>query len=86
MGKNYVEWVIIKVIQYNIVIYVIYINFDNVYYKGVNVKIGEKIGLENIQILVLKVVFKGFIVYIFDDCILQLYDELKVVGVIVLYQ
>ncbi|MBX2873291.1 MAG: Nif3-like dinuclear metal center hexameric protein [Saprospiraceae bacterium] len=85
-GKNYVERVIIKAIQHKIAIYAIHTNLDNVYYKGVNAKIGEKIGLENTQILAPKAVLKGFIAYTFDDRTLQLYDELKAAGVIALHQ
>lgn len=48
IGCNYVEWVVIQAIKYDIVIYVIYINFDSVYYQGVNIWIVEKLQLENI--------------------------------------
>lgn len=85
-GKNYVERVIIKAIQHNIAIYAIHTNLDNVYCNGVNAKIGEVIGLKNTQILAPKAVLKGFIAYTFDDSTLQLYDELKAVGVIALHQ
>ncbi len=53
-GKNYVERVVIKAIKYNIAIYAIHTNLDNVYYKGVNTKIAEKLGLINTEILVPK--------------------------------
>jgi dinuclear metal center YbgI/SA1388 family protein len=49
-GKNYIERVIIKAIQHNIAIYVAHTNLDNVY-EGVNAKMAEKLGLQNISIL-----------------------------------
>jgi len=50
-GKNYVERVIIKAIQYEIAIYAIHTNLDNVYHQGVNGKIAEQLGLINTRIL-----------------------------------
>lgn len=52
-GDNYVERTVIKAIQENIAIYASHTNLDNVKY-GVNAKIAEKIGLQNLQILVPK--------------------------------
>lgn len=49
-GKNYVERTVIKAIRNNISIYAIHTNLDNVF-TGVNRKIGELLGLENLQIL-----------------------------------
>lgn len=49
-GKNYVERTILKAIKNDIAIYAIHTNLDNVK-KGVNNKIAEKIGLQNLQIL-----------------------------------
>lgn len=49
IGKDYVEWCILKVIKNDIVIYLVYINLDNVL-GGVNFKIVEKIGLKNVCI------------------------------------
>lgn len=49
-GKNYVERVIIKAIKNDIAIYAIHTNLDNVS-EGVNAKIGEKLGLQNLRIL-----------------------------------
>lgn len=50
-GRNYVERTIIKAIKNDIAIYAIHTNLDNVLYRGVNAKIAEKIGLQNISIL-----------------------------------
>ncbi len=50
-GRNYVERVIIKAIQYEIAIYAIHTNLDNVYHQGVNGKIAERLGLINTRIL-----------------------------------
>jgi dinuclear metal center YbgI/SA1388 family protein len=50
-GKNYVERTVIKAIKNDIAIYAIHTNLDNVYHHGVNQKIGEKLGLQNMRIL-----------------------------------
>ncbi|HEY3429028.1 MAG TPA: Nif3-like dinuclear metal center hexameric protein, partial [Cyclobacteriaceae bacterium] len=52
-GSNYVERTILKAIRNNIALYAIHTNLDNVH-MGVNRKIGEKIGLANLRILVPK--------------------------------
>jgi dinuclear metal center protein, YbgI/SA1388 family len=49
-GKNYVERVVMAAIKNNIAIYAIHTNLDNVA-NGVNLKIAEKLNLQNIQIL-----------------------------------
>ena len=49
-GNNYVERTIIKAIKNDIAIYAIHTNLDNVI-SGVNGKIAEMIGLENVRIL-----------------------------------
>ena len=49
-GSNYVERTIIKAIKNDIAIYAIHTNLDNVI-TGVNGKIAEMIGLENVRIL-----------------------------------
>lgn len=49
-GKNYVERTVIKAIKNDIAIYAIHTNLDN-YRFGVNREIGERLGLENIQVL-----------------------------------
>ena len=49
-GNNYVERTIIKAIKNDIAIYAIHTNLDNVI-NGVNGKIAEIIGLQNVQIL-----------------------------------
>lgn len=49
-GKNYIERTLIKAIKNDIAIYATHTNLDNVS-GGVNFKIAEKLGLENIQIL-----------------------------------
>lgn len=50
-GRTYVERVVMKAIKHNIAIYAIHTNLDNVYFKGVNAKIAEKLGLVNTRIL-----------------------------------
>jgi dinuclear metal center YbgI/SA1388 family protein len=52
-GSNYVERTILKAVRNNIAIYSIHTNLDNIH-TGVNRKIGEKIGLKNLRILVPK--------------------------------
>jgi dinuclear metal center YbgI/SA1388 family protein len=49
-GSNYVERTVIKAIRNNIAIYAIHTNLDNLH-NGVNRKIGEMIGLQNLRIL-----------------------------------
>jgi len=49
-GKNYVERAIIKAIKNDVALYAIHTNLDNVY-EGVNKRICETIGLQNIRIL-----------------------------------
>lgn len=53
IGKNYVERVIIKAIKHDIALYAIHTNLDNVA-GGVNFKIAQTLGLENIRILLPK--------------------------------
>lgn len=50
-GKNYIERVIIKAIKNDIAIYACHTNLDNVLKNGVNQKIAQKMGLENIRVL-----------------------------------
>lgn len=52
-GANYIERTIIKAIKHDIAIYAIHTNLDNVL-SGVNRKICEKIGLQDVKILVPK--------------------------------
>lgn len=49
-GANYVEKTIIKAIKNDVAIYAIHTNLDSVKH-GVNAKIAEKLGVQNIQIL-----------------------------------
>ena len=49
-GKNYIERIIIKAIKNDIAIYAAHTNLDNMQ-SGVNVKIGEKLGIKNYRIL-----------------------------------
>jgi len=49
-GKTYVERVVEKAIKNNIALYAIHTNLDSVL-DGVNAKIGETLGLENLRIL-----------------------------------
>ncbi|TSJ43502.1 Nif3-like dinuclear metal center hexameric protein [Mucilaginibacter corticis] len=49
-GKTYVERVVEKAIRNNIALYAIHTNLDSVL-DGVNAKIGETLGLENLRIL-----------------------------------
>jgi dinuclear metal center YbgI/SA1388 family protein len=49
-GSNYVERTMLKAIRNNIAIYAIHTNLDNVH-TGVNKKIAQKIGLQNLKVL-----------------------------------
>jgi len=50
-GSNYVERTVIKAIRAGIAIYAIHTNLDNVYYRGVNAKIAERLGLQSTRLL-----------------------------------
>jgi dinuclear metal center YbgI/SA1388 family protein len=50
IGRNYIEKTITKAIKNDIAIYACHTNLDNIY-NGVNFKIAEKIGLNNVYIL-----------------------------------
>ncbi|MFN0215521.1 MAG: Nif3-like dinuclear metal center hexameric protein [Saprospiraceae bacterium] len=50
-GANYVERTVMLALQHKVAIYAIHTNLDNVYHKGVNAKIAEKIGLTDTRIL-----------------------------------
>lgn len=52
-GSNYVERSVIKAIRNNIALYAIHTNLDNIH-TGVNKKIGDKISLKNLHILLPK--------------------------------
>ncbi|MDT3403048.1 Nif3-like dinuclear metal center hexameric protein [Mucilaginibacter terrae] len=49
-GKTYVERVVEKAIRYNIALYAIHTNLDSVI-NGVNARIGQTLGLQNLRIL-----------------------------------
>lgn len=63
-GKHYVERVVMKAIKNDIAIYAIHTNLDNVYRKGVNTKIAEKLGLVNTQILAPKAGLKKIFTFV----------------------
>lgn len=63
-GRNYVERVVIQAIKNDIALYAIHTNLDNVYYKGVNTKIAEKLGLKDTHILAPKKVFKKLFTFV----------------------
>ena len=63
-GNNYVERVIIKAIQHRIAIYAIHTNLDNVYHKGVNAKIAEKLELRETKILAPKKTVLKLVTYV----------------------
>ncbi len=50
-GKNYVERTVMEAVKQDIAIYAIHTNLDNVFHKGVNQKIAQKLGLQNTRIL-----------------------------------
>ncbi len=49
-GHNYIERCVMKAIQHGIVVYSAHTNMDNAMY-GVNFKMAEKLGLQNVEIL-----------------------------------
>lgn len=50
-GSNYVERTLIAAIKQDIAIYAIHTNLDNVLQNGVNQRIGQQLGLQNLRIL-----------------------------------
>ena len=50
-GRDYVERTIIRSIKDDVAIYAIHTNLDNVRYQGVNERIAQRLGLENLEIL-----------------------------------
>lgn len=55
-GSNYVERTVIRAIQEGVAIYAIHTNLDNVYHRGVNAKIAERLRLLRTYILAPKTV------------------------------
>jgi dinuclear metal center YbgI/SA1388 family protein len=53
-GSTYVERVVVMAIRHDIAIYAIHTNLDNVYHRGVNTRIAERLGLLSTRILVPK--------------------------------
>ena len=50
-GTNYVERTVIKAIREGVAIYAIHTNLDNVRDRGVNERIAQRLGLENLRLL-----------------------------------
>lgn len=50
-GANYVERTVIKAIKEDVAIYAIHTNLDNVRHQGVNERIAQRLGLENLRLL-----------------------------------
>jgi dinuclear metal center YbgI/SA1388 family protein len=50
-GEHYVERVVIKAIQAGVALYAIHTNLDSVLEHGVNQRIGQRLGLQNLRIL-----------------------------------
>lgn len=50
-GQNYVQRIVQKAIKNDINLFAIHTNLDNVYYNGVNIRMAQLIGLEQVEIL-----------------------------------
>jgi len=50
-GNDYVERTVIKAIKEDVAIYAIHTNLDNVRHQGVNERIAQRLGLENLRLL-----------------------------------
>ncbi len=50
-GSDYVQRTVIKAIKEDIAIYAIHTNLDNVRHQGVNERIAERLGLQNLRLL-----------------------------------
>ncbi|MEO1628742.1 MAG: Nif3-like dinuclear metal center hexameric protein, partial [Bacteroidota bacterium] len=66
-GKNYVERTIIKAIKHDIAIYAIHTNLDNVYHRGVNGVIADRLGLTNTSILAPKKGVRKLVTFVPPD-------------------
>ncbi len=66
-GRNYVERVVLRAIRNDIAIYAIHTNLDNVYQRGVNEKIAEKIGLQQTRLLAPKTMQKKILTQVAAD-------------------
>ncbi|MFN7832578.1 MAG: Nif3-like dinuclear metal center hexameric protein [Bacteroidota bacterium] len=53
-GSSYVERTVIRAIRERVSVYAIHTNLDNAYFRGVNSKIAEKLGLTETEILLPK--------------------------------
>ncbi|MBC6993632.1 Nif3-like dinuclear metal center hexameric protein [Neolewinella lacunae] len=50
-GSNYVERTVIRAIREGVAIYAIHTNLDNVRHRGVNERIAQRLGLQNLRVL-----------------------------------
>ncbi len=50
-GSTYVERTVMQAIRRDVAVYAIHTNLDNVYHRGVNARIADKLGLVNTRIL-----------------------------------
>ena len=50
-GRNYVERTVIAAIKQDVAIYAIHTNLDNVRFQGVNERIAQRLGLEELELL-----------------------------------
>lgn len=79
-GKNYVERTVIKAIKNDIAIYAIHTNLDNIH-TGVNKKIGDKLGLQNMRVLApIKGNLKKLSVFVPTDYVVAVQDALFAAG------
>lgn len=79
-GSNYIQRTIIKAIKHDIAIYAAHTNVDNVV-NGVNYKIAEKLGLENVKILAPKTeLLKKLVTYVPESHHQKVLDALFAAG------
>lgn len=79
-GSTYIERVVMKAIKHDIAIYAIHTNLDNVRY-GVNQRIAEQLGLQNLQILAPKMgLLSKLQTYVPHDRATELRDALFAAG------
>ncbi|PHN03045.1 Nif3-like dinuclear metal center hexameric protein [Flavilitoribacter nigricans] len=79
-GRNYVERVIIKAIKHDLAIFAAHTNLDNVFRRGVNGRIAERLGLERTQILAPKQVGKKLQIFTPASLAVPLQEALVAVG------
>jgi len=79
-GATYTERAVILAIRHELAIYAIHTNLDNMYKKGVNEKIGERLGLVQTRILAPKTQWQALQIYLETKFLEPLQEKLIAAG------